>query len=46
MLSIEETKNTRCMTINEFQSSLSVHEKKKSSSKEDDQAPNVKGRDR
>lgn len=28
MVSIKETKNPRCMTINEFQSSLCVHEKK------------------
>lgn len=28
MVSTEETKNTRCMTINELQSSLSVYEKK------------------
>ena len=45
---IEESKNTRKMTIDELQSSLFVHEKKfkKISHEEGDQALNVRGRGR
>ncbi|KAK9107817.1 hypothetical protein Syun_023828 [Stephania yunnanensis] len=48
VVSIEESKDTESMTIDELQSSLSVHEKKfkKKSHEEEDQALNVGGRGR
>lgn len=48
VVSIEESKDTRSMTIDELQSSLSVHEKKfkKNSLEEEVQALNVGGRGR
>ena len=48
VISIEESKDTRSMSIDELQSSLAVHEQKfkKTTHEEEDQALNVRGRGR
>lgn len=48
VISIEESKDTRTMSIDELQSSLAVHEQKfkRSTYEEEDQALNVRGRGR